>query len=193
MIIHHADRLHERIADGRADKFETALEQVFTHGIGFFGRHRNVLHWFNFVIHLLPADKLPNIGIKRAEFFLNLQKLFSILDCRGNFEAIADNASISKKPFNIFRSIMSNNFCVKSTECFAVIFTFIKDCLPRESCLGTFQNKKFEKCIVIMRRHAPFFVMVFYHELITPTPLTAIRFSIGFFLIPDSGFQFKWG
>jgi hypothetical protein len=33
VVVHHAYRLHEGVADGGADKFETALQQVFAQGV----------------------------------------------------------------------------------------------------------------------------------------------------------------
>ncbi len=32
MVVDHADRLHERVDDGRADEVETVAEQLFRHG-----------------------------------------------------------------------------------------------------------------------------------------------------------------
>ena len=34
VVVDHAGGLHMRVADGGANKFETAFEQVFAHGIG---------------------------------------------------------------------------------------------------------------------------------------------------------------
>jgi hypothetical protein len=35
VIVHHAYGLHEGVADCRTDKFKTALDKVFTHGVRF--------------------------------------------------------------------------------------------------------------------------------------------------------------
>jgi len=35
MIVDHAGGLHQRVADGRADELESALNQVAAHGVGF--------------------------------------------------------------------------------------------------------------------------------------------------------------
>ena len=46
MIVHHSRRLHMRVDDGAADKFETALFQVLAERIRFGTGCRNVVMGF---------------------------------------------------------------------------------------------------------------------------------------------------
>src|SRR6266699_1836593 len=44
MIVDHAGRLHQRVADGRTDKLESALNQITAHGVGFRCARRHLSH-----------------------------------------------------------------------------------------------------------------------------------------------------
>src|SRR5690348_1942501 len=48
VVVHHADRLHERVADGGADEPEAALQQILAHRLG--------------------VVEAPDIGVEAAEF-----------------------------------------------------------------------------------------------------------------------------
>src|SRR5574339_772118 len=97
MIIYHSDCLHKGITDGGANKFETVFKQVFAHYNRLLSVGWNIFNSFDLVNDRPTIYKLPDIGIKGTEFFLNFQKCFSILDCRFNLQTITDNPRISKK------------------------------------------------------------------------------------------------
>ena len=71
VIINHPDGLHERIANGRADEFEPAFEQVPAQRVGFPCVRRNLLERFPVVANRLTADEPPQVAVKRAEFVLH--------------------------------------------------------------------------------------------------------------------------
>jgi len=53
VIVDHACRLHEGVADRRADEFESASQQIAAHGVGF-SRSRRLL-----VFYFKPANRRP--------------------------------------------------------------------------------------------------------------------------------------
>ena len=67
MVVDHARRLHEGVADGRADEVEAALFQILAHGVRFGVCARHLLQRLPRVLLGLAADKLPDVGIKAAE------------------------------------------------------------------------------------------------------------------------------
>ena len=72
MIIHHPDRLHERIANGRADKLEAAASQFLAHRVGFCRSGGDLLEALPCVLLRPIADEAPNEAIERTEFFAYL-------------------------------------------------------------------------------------------------------------------------
>src|SRR2546422_6175268 len=64
VVVHHAHRLHERIADGRSDEAEAALRQGVAHRVGFTGARREVAEGAAAILFGSPAHEAPE---KHAE------------------------------------------------------------------------------------------------------------------------------
>src|SRR5436309_3554017 len=76
VVVHHAHRLHEGVADGAAHEFEPPPSQVFAHGIRCRGIGRYVPHRLPGVLLRLVADesqvylsKLPNSSCTTRNIF----------------------------------------------------------------------------------------------------------------------------
>src|SRR5260370_38674733 len=54
VVVHHADRLHEGVADGGADELEAALGEVFAQSVRFHGFYRDI---FSSIHDRLAADE----------------------------------------------------------------------------------------------------------------------------------------
>ena len=65
---------------------------------------------------------------------------------------------------------------VEGRECSAIVFTFVENGLPIESCLCTLQYEKLEQDPVVMHWDAPFFIMVLNHKwaVAVGRPLTSL-------------------
>src|SRR5215471_6375652 len=85
MIVHHTDCLHERVADCRANKLESAPREVAAHGVGFNCARGHLSHPPPTILLGLAADKIPKVSIEAPEFFPDCEKRFRVLDGRGNF------------------------------------------------------------------------------------------------------------
>src|ERR1700719_2844009 len=105
MVIYHACRLHESVADCRAHKVETAFFQIFTHRVRFWSAGRETLPRLPGVHSRLASGELPDIAVKRAEFLLHRQERPRIQDGRGYLEAVADDAFIAQKPLRLSKII----------------------------------------------------------------------------------------
>src|SRR5260221_10758312 len=74
VVVHHADGLHEGIADGRTDEAEATLEKILAH------RFR-----------VLEA---PDVGVEAAEFLLHREEGLRVGDRAVDFQPVADNARV---------------------------------------------------------------------------------------------------
>src|SRR5271167_2703887 len=78
VVIYHSRGLHEGVADSRAYEVETALLQVFAHGIGFRRQGWKPRPQPPGVHSRFAANKLPDVAIERAELLLNCQERLRI-------------------------------------------------------------------------------------------------------------------
>src|SRR5207237_4334805 len=73
VVVHHADGLHEGVADGRSYESEAAFLKVFAHGVGF-RRSRGEVLWRSPGIYpRVASDTLRGVPVERAILVLNLQ------------------------------------------------------------------------------------------------------------------------
>src|SRR5438445_4235203 len=68
VIIDQADRLHVRVADGRADELETALQKILAQCIGLRRLHR---HLVAAIDQRFSVHEAPIISVEAAELFLH--------------------------------------------------------------------------------------------------------------------------
>jgi hypothetical protein len=181
VIVYHTDCLHKGVADGGADKLETAFEQVFAHGIGLLSACWNAFNRFDFMIDWPAAYKLPDVGVKGTEFFLDFQKRFGILDRSCDLQAITDNTGISKKPLYVFCLITSDFVRMEAVKRHAVVLTVVQNGLPVKACLGTLKNKEFKERAVVMHWHTPFLIVICGHEHVFYRPATVVFCLIDYF------------
>src|SRR5574338_838010 len=86
VIVHHACRLHERVANGRANEFEAALQQIATHRVGLGGARRHICWCAPSILHGRTPNKSPEVSIECSEFFLHLAESFRVLDRSCDFQ-----------------------------------------------------------------------------------------------------------
>src|SRR5690348_3206983 len=68
MVIHHAGRLHEGIAYGRANEPEASLRQCLAHRIRQPGLRRHLARLGPPIHHRIAVDERPEIGIQASVF-----------------------------------------------------------------------------------------------------------------------------
>ena len=96
MIIYHADCLHKCVTNSAPNKFESPLNQIFTHGIRLRGIGGNISHPFPCILDRPSIHELPDVIVKTAEFLLYLQKCSGVGDSRTNFKSISYNLRIGE-------------------------------------------------------------------------------------------------
>ena len=96
MVIDHARRLHEGIADSRTDELEAALLEVPAQGVALDRSRRNLLRPAPPILLLLAADVLPDVRIKAADLFLYGEVRSRVGDGRRDLESVADDARVAQ-------------------------------------------------------------------------------------------------
>jgi len=174
MVVDHACRLYKSVADSRANELEAALFEGFAHGIRFNRRGGNFFEAFPPVADWNSIDELPDVSVERAEFLLDFEHGTGVGHGSFNFEPVANDAGIVEQRINFAFVITSDLNRIEVVKCLAIIFTFIQDGLPAQSGLGVVEQKKLEQFTVVVKRHAPFGVVVFDHKFVFAGPVTSL-------------------
>jgi len=113
------------------------------------------------VIHArLPADKLPEKLVERAEFVLHLEEGPGVFHCRAHLEAITHQSGVLQKHANLARVVSGDHFRIESIKRKAIGVTFAEDNFPTQPGLMTLEDQKLKKLPVVMQGRTPFLVMV---------------------------------
>jgi hypothetical protein len=160
VIVDHAGRLHQGVADSRADEFESALNEVAAHGVGFRCARRDLSHSPPTILFRFAADKAPQVTVETAELFPNREKGVRILDRRRNLQSVAHDPGVAEQPFQIARAVAHDRFRAKTVERFTVVLAFIENRRPAQTGLRALEDQKLEELSVVMDRHAPFLIVV---------------------------------
>ena len=160
MIVDHAGRLHEGVADCAADEAEAALLQVLAHGIRLRCRGRNLLQVFPSVLSWFAAHKAPDIAVETPEFPLRDEEHFRIVDRRLDLEAVADNAGILEQSSDFLPAEACDFLSIKSGESAAVVLALLEYGVPTQTRLRAFEDEEFEPFAVVMDRDAPLVVVI---------------------------------
>ena len=95
VIVDHTCSLHQRVADRRTDKFESALQQVAAHRVGLGCARGYVEHAPPAILNWLAANEAPEIKVERSEFLLHSEKALRVCDCRCDFQSVPHDSIIA--------------------------------------------------------------------------------------------------
>src|SRR5882724_10301641 len=140
MIVDHADCLHEGVANRRADKFESAPQQIPAHSVGFGGARGYVSQRAPTILDRLAANESPEISVESSEFFSHLKEPFRVLDCSCDFQSVPHDPIVAEQPLNVALVIARDLVRAKSIERLSVVLAFLQNCIPAQSSLCAFQN-----------------------------------------------------
>jgi len=166
MVVHHASRLHEGVANRRTGKGEPALLQVFAHGVRQGCRCGDIAMALPGILDGLAIYKLPEIFVKPAKFFCHRQTRSRIPHGCVNLQSIAHDTRIRQQLFE-FGFLVAGDFrSVEIVERFAIGGALFEDRDPTEPCLRTLENKKFEQSAIIADGNTPFRIVIRFRERI---------------------------
>jgi hypothetical protein len=100
VIVDHARRLHQRVADRRADEFESASQQIPVHCVGFGCARRNLRHDSPTVLDWFAADETLH--------FPQGEECLGVLNGGCDLQAVPHNPSVDEQPLDIARSVASD-------------------------------------------------------------------------------------
>jgi len=98
VIIYHAYCLHERLTNGRSNKFKSPLNQILAHGIGLRGAGGNIRHLSPGILERFAINELPDVTVETSIFFLYLQKSPGVSDRRVNLVPVSYDLRIGEQP-----------------------------------------------------------------------------------------------
>src|SRR5438477_2573446 len=94
MVVDHADRLHESVANRGANELESAALEALAQGVRFRSLRRHLLECLAGVLQHAAVDELPDVMVERSELRLYSQERRGVLDGRFNLEPVADDSRI---------------------------------------------------------------------------------------------------
>src|SRR5262249_41833534 len=160
MVVHHADRLHERVADRGTDEFESAPQKIATELVGFGRPWRELLQRFPAIDAWLAADEAPHIRIEAAEFFSSCEERFRISNRAANLQPVSNDAGIVEQAGDPFRRGWGDRNRVAAVETFGIRVALLEDRLPAESRLSALERQHLEEMPLVVHRHAPFAIVI---------------------------------
>ena len=191
MIVDHADPLHERIGDRRADKAEATPFHVFREPVAERCRGWHVGQRFEIVDDRAAVDKVLQIGCEAAPGALKFEYGPDIRSGAGYLQPVANNASVLSQWRHLFITHFHDTGNVEIMEGAQVTGTLAKHKLPAQSRMRAFKGQHLEQLPVVMNGNFPFGVMVMGKIFLSPAiaekadkPVRELRgISHGFF--PD--------
>ena len=171
MVVHHAGRLHVRVADRGADELEAALFQVFGQGVGLRrGRPDGFSSQSVGIAHCPVAREAPDVPIETAVLLLHVEKPPRVGDGRFDFQAITDDALVSHQARNVGLTESRHFPHIEVLERLPEIVALAQDGNPAQPRLKALQGQHLEDLPIVMDRHAPFPVMILAVQRILPAP-----------------------
>src|SRR6266540_934161 len=94
VVVHHAHRLHERVADGGPHETEAALRQRIAHRVGFTGARREVAEGAAAILFRSAAREAPEKHAERPVPRLELEERARVRYRRVHLLAVAHDAGV---------------------------------------------------------------------------------------------------
>jgi len=175
VIIHHADRLHQRVADGRADKGEAKPLEIAAQQVR---RVRPRGHLLQPAPRVLPRRAVyvaPQKGIERTVRLLDIEHAARVADRGVDLEPVAHNAGVGQQTRRVGLAVPGDTRDVEAVERRAVVLAFAQDRQPTQSGLCALEDQELEQPPVVMQRNAPLAVVVRLIQRVAAAPGAADR------------------
>src|SRR5688572_3113501 len=173
VVVHHTDRLHVGIDDGRADEGKSALSKVLAERVRDGRPRRDVLLCSMAANDRLAVDESPLVLREASELFLHGEKCARILDRRLDLHAISDDARIAEKHANATRVVARDEVRIEAIERAPVRISLAKDRDPRKPGLSALEHQELEEPPVVSHGNAPLAVVIADVERVLTTPSAA--------------------
>ncbi len=183
MVHDHARGLHEGVADGRADKFESEFLQGLAHGLGLGRDGRDLAAHLEMIDFLHPADKGP----EQRHRVLQRQPDLGIAPRGIEFQAVADDPRIEHQLLDIGVAHGRDFVHIETEQHLPIVLAFLQDGDPRQTGLEPFEQKQLEQTPPIVQRHAPLLIVIGHVQRIVVAPKAAWHKAPGGVRVAESG------
>ena len=116
VVVHHAGRLHERVAHGRPHEAEAPPLEVLAHRTRLLCLRGNLADLAELADDRRPADEAPEIGGEAAFGLLYLEHALRVRDRRLDLQAVADDAGVTEQPLRVCGSVPRDDLGVEVGE-----------------------------------------------------------------------------
>src|SRR5579872_1510173 len=174
MIVDETARLHERVADPRADKAEPSFAQRFTHRLGFL-RGVRYAACAKAIDPRLSADERPQIPIEAAVLPDDFGDGACVGDGGHDLGAVAHDSGLAHQPGDLRCLEARHARRIEPGECFAVVLALAQDRDPREPGLSAFEDQELEQTAIVVNGSSPFAIVIGAVQRIAFAPRAALR------------------
>src|SRR5713101_2983075 len=172
VVVDHANRLHESIADGRPYEAKSALDQVTAQHSGLLRLSRDLLEPSPSVLDGYAAHELPHVAGEAATLALNDKEGAGIGDRGLDLGAIAYNAVVLHQALNICFRELRQLGGIEARKHSAVGLALSENGEPAQTRLRSLEDQKLEKPTIVVLGHTPLLIVVADVQRI-PSPAAA--------------------
>src|ERR1700681_4676218 len=178
MVVHKSGRLHEGITDCGSDKTKAALLQRLGKRIRLRGAGRDVALTSPTVSFRRLLDEAPDESVETAELLLHRQQGAGVADGALDLETITYDGGVFQQRIDATAVESCNPDRIEFGKGTAITVALVENRLPGKPGLGAFQHQKLEQPPIVMKRNAPFLVVIGKHACIASGgPVAANVFS----------------
>src|SRR5438105_12478655 len=164
VIVDHPDRLHEGVADGRADEAEPTADQGLAHAVRLARASRELSQRAARVLLGRSPDEFPEECVERPFLFLELEQRPRVRHGRLYLLAVAHDAGILQELRDAAAVIARHALRIEPVEHLEEMRPLVQDRGPRQPRLEAVEHELGEQFAVSVERHSPFPVVVAEHE-----------------------------
>src|SRR5688500_13389099 len=166
MIVDHAGRLHEGVADGRADEAEATPAQLLAHAVGYRRGRGHLGRAAPAVAPRRAVDEGPQVRIEAARLADQRERGARVAAHRAELEPVADQSRIGQQALQAAVGQARAVVDVEVVEGLAVVRALVEHGAPRQARLRALEAEELEQCAIAVQRHAPFAVVVVAHRVV---------------------------
>src|SRR5690242_8227144 len=182
MVVDHADRLHERVHDGRPAELEAARREFLRHFLRQRRFRRHLRAAAEAVDFRLAVEKSPQQLRETRPLLHHFEIGAGGEDRAFDLEPIAHDAFVGHERSDLALVVTRDDFRPEAVERAAEVFALAQDGDPRQAGLEAVEHELLIKRAVAIVGHAPFVVAIGDVERVEPGPraaLTAVGMGIG--------------
>jgi hypothetical protein len=164
VVVDHAHRLHEGIGPRRAEEPEATSDELLADPLGLRRDRGDLRQLPPPVVPRLSPDEVPEERPEASELLPDLQRGAGVRDDRPDLLAVPYDAGVLHQLLDP-RVVEGGDLPqIVVREGVAIAAPLLEHELPVEPGLRAFEDQVLEEVTVVVRRHAPFLVVVLDHQ-----------------------------